>query len=89
MAKDPALRKKCPQENYQTPQGYVRDSGLLHHLLHLTEQEDILSHPSLGQSWESMVIEKCRFYVKPGQNGEGSLRPHISLFSLYLSYFLV
>jgi len=39
------------------PKGCIRDSGLLHHLLHLTEQEDILSHPSLGHSWESMVIE--------------------------------
>jgi hypothetical protein len=39
------------------PKGYLRDSGLLHHLLHLTKQEDILAHPSLGQSWEAMVIE--------------------------------
>ena len=39
------------------PKGYIRDSGLLHHLLHLKEQEDILSHPALGQSWESMVME--------------------------------
>jgi hypothetical protein len=39
------------------PKGYLRDSGLLHHLLHLTQQKDILAHPSLGQSWEAMVIE--------------------------------
>jgi predicted AAA+ superfamily ATPase len=49
--------KNAQKRIIKHPKGYIRDPGLLHHLLHLTEQEDILSHPSLGQSWESMVIE--------------------------------
>lgn len=39
------------------PKGYLRDSGLLHHLLHLYALNDVLSHPQMGHSWESMVIE--------------------------------
>jgi predicted AAA+ superfamily ATPase len=39
------------------PKGYLRDSGLLHYLLHLYTLNDVLSHPQMGHSWESMVIE--------------------------------
>jgi predicted AAA+ superfamily ATPase len=36
------------------PKVFMRDSGLLHALLNIS---DIKSHPSLGASWESFVIE--------------------------------
>jgi len=39
------------------PKGYLRDSGLLHYLLHLYTLNDVLAHPQMGHSWESMVIE--------------------------------
>lgn len=38
------------------PKGYLRDSGLLHDLLHLRDQIDLLAHPRMGQSWEHIVI---------------------------------
>ncbi len=42
----------------KSPKVYIRDSGLLHALLHLRYFEDINSNPSLGSSWEGFVIEQ-------------------------------
>jgi predicted AAA+ superfamily ATPase len=41
----------------RTPKVYVRDSGLLHALLDIHDQEDLLGHPVVGASWEGMLIE--------------------------------
>jgi predicted AAA+ superfamily ATPase len=41
----------------RSPKVYVRDSGLVHALLGLTDKEAVLGHPVLGGSWEGMVIE--------------------------------
>jgi len=40
------------------PKGFFRDSGILHHLLRLTEVDDLLLHPTAGTSFESFVIEE-------------------------------
>jgi hypothetical protein len=40
------------------PKGYLRDSGLLHHLLRIADLDMLLGHPSAGRSWEGMVIEE-------------------------------
>ena len=42
----------------KSPKVYVRDSGLLHHLLGLREVNDLLGHPAIGASWEGFVIEQ-------------------------------
>ncbi|MEK7361954.1 MAG: ATP-binding protein, partial [Pseudomonadota bacterium] len=36
---------------------YVRDSGLVHALLNITDKEALLAHPVIGKSWECFVIE--------------------------------
>lgn len=36
---------------------YIRDSGLLHSLLGITDMDSLLSHPIVGASWEGHVIE--------------------------------
>ncbi len=41
----------------RSPKVYVRDSGLVHALLGLTDKEALLAHPVAGTSWEGMVIE--------------------------------
>ncbi len=41
----------------RTPKVYVRDSGLLHALLGICNQEELLGHPVVGASWEGMLIE--------------------------------
>jgi predicted AAA+ superfamily ATPase len=41
----------------RSPKVYVRDSGLVHALLGLTDKEAVLGHPAAGPSWEGMAIE--------------------------------
>ncbi len=41
----------------KTPKIYIRDTGLLHHLLHLSTLQELESHPVCGMSWEGFVIE--------------------------------
>jgi uncharacterized protein len=41
----------------RTPKVYVRDTGLLHALLGIQSQEDLLGHPVVGPSWEGMLLE--------------------------------
>lgn len=41
----------------KSPKVYVRDSGLVHALLNISDKEMLLSHPVVGQSWECFVIE--------------------------------
>jgi predicted AAA+ superfamily ATPase len=40
------------------PKVYWRDSGLLHAQLNITSFDALLSHPSVGASWEGFVIEQ-------------------------------
>ncbi|HUO85335.1 MAG TPA: ATP-binding protein [Thermoanaerobaculia bacterium] len=42
----------------RAPKVYVRDSGLLHQLLGITNDRGLMSHPKLGASWEGFVIEQ-------------------------------
>jgi hypothetical protein len=37
---------------------YIRDTGILHSLLDLKTEAEILRHPSCGASWEGFVIEQ-------------------------------
>jgi predicted AAA+ superfamily ATPase len=41
----------------KSPKIYVRDSGLVHSLLSISNKEALLSHPIIGQSWEAFIIE--------------------------------
>jgi hypothetical protein len=41
----------------KSPKVYVRDSGLLHALLNIQTQEQLLGHPVVGASWEGLLIE--------------------------------
>jgi hypothetical protein len=36
---------------------YLRDTGLLHHLLNISSADDLDNHPVRGASWEGFVIE--------------------------------
>lgn len=41
----------------KSPKVFVRDSGLVHALLNISDKETLLAHPVIGQSWECFVIE--------------------------------
>ena len=49
----------------RTPKVYVRDSGLLHALLGIHNQEDLLGHPVVGSSWEGLLIENVLNALPP------------------------
>ena len=42
----------------KSPKVYVRDTGILHRLLGITGQKDLVEHPKVGASWEGFVIEQ-------------------------------
>ena len=42
----------------KAPKIYIRDTGLLHHLLGIGTQKDLLRHPKVGASWEGFIIEQ-------------------------------
>lgn len=41
----------------RSPRIYVRDSGLVHTLLRLDRESDVLGHPIAGASWEGHIVE--------------------------------
>jgi predicted AAA+ superfamily ATPase len=41
----------------KTPKVYIRDSGLVHALLGIRDEEELLGHPVAGASWEGVLIE--------------------------------
>jgi len=42
----------------KSPKIYLRDSGLLHTLLGITDYETLIGHPAAGSSWEGWVLEQ-------------------------------
>lgn len=50
--------KNTKKRLVKTPKVYVRDSGLLHALLHIENYNQLAGHPVLGMSWEGFVIEQ-------------------------------
>ena len=51
----------------RSPKIYFRDSGVLHQLLGIRSQTDLLSHPKCGASWEGYVIEELLTNVRPDE----------------------
>ncbi|MFN4233031.1 ATP-binding protein [Thermus sp.] len=41
----------------KSPKLYLRDSGLVHALLGITDWDTLLGHPGVGASWEGFVVE--------------------------------
>ena len=54
----PAFTRSALKRVVKSPRGYLRDSGLLHHLLRIGEPEVLRGHPQMGRSWEGMVVEQ-------------------------------
>jgi predicted AAA+ superfamily ATPase len=53
----------------KSPKVYVRDSGLLHALLHVGTVEALLSHMVVGASWEGFCIETLLACAPEGVTG--------------------
>ncbi len=51
----------------KAPKVYVRDSGLLHALLGIRTESDLLAHPKSGASWEGYAVEEVLNALEPDQ----------------------
>jgi predicted AAA+ superfamily ATPase len=51
----------------KSPKVYVRDSGLLHQLLGIRNQKELLAHPKSGASWEGYAIEEVLKLTEPDE----------------------
>ncbi|MGH8192473.1 MAG: ATP-binding protein [Rhodanobacteraceae bacterium] len=51
----------------RSPKIYLRDSGLLHQLLGIADERDLMTHPKLGASWEGFVIEEVLAATRPDE----------------------
>lgn len=51
----------------KTPKIYFRDSGLLHYLLGIRSEKELLLHPRSGASWEGFAIEETIKAVIPDE----------------------
>jgi len=51
----------------KAPKVYLRDSGLLHSLLNLTDRPGLLAHPRVGSSWEGFALEQILRLVRPAE----------------------
>jgi hypothetical protein len=52
----------------KAPKVYLRDTGLLHQLLGIRGERELLSHPRVGASWEWFVVEQVIRAVKPDEH---------------------
>jgi len=51
----------------KSPKVYIRDSGLLHVLLGIRTEKDLLAHPKSGASWEGYAVEQVLNELEPDQ----------------------
>jgi len=51
----------------KAPKVYLRDTGLLHHLLGIRSEKELLMHPKCGASWEGYVIEEVLHTLRPDE----------------------
>ncbi len=77
----PSFESSVTKSIVKMPKGIFRDSGLLHYLLNITSRDQMLQNPTVGQNFESFVIEeiikglhasmipKCDYYYYRTRNG--------------------
>ncbi len=49
----------------KSPKIYLRDSGVLHALLGLASEREVLAHPKVGVSWEGFAVEETIRVLRP------------------------
>ena len=61
----PPVHSNVGKRLVKSPKVYVRDSGLVHALLAIADQNALLGHPVVGGSWEGFVIENLLSVAPP------------------------
>lgn len=63
----PPWYENLSKRQVKSPKIYFRDCGLLHQLLGIRSQHELLSHPKCGASWEGLVLNHILTLSKPDQ----------------------
>jgi predicted AAA+ superfamily ATPase len=61
----PPWHANLAKRQVKSPKVYLRDTGLLHHLLGIGTHVDLLRHPKVGASWEGFAIEAVLRRLRP------------------------
>ena len=61
----PPFRTNMRKRLVKSPKVYVRDSGLVHALLGIADDNALAGHPVVGASWEGFVIENLLSVAPP------------------------
>ncbi len=54
----PSFERTVSKSIVKMPRGYLRDSGLLHHLVHVRRLEQLYTRPGTGAAFEGFMIEE-------------------------------
>ena len=60
----PPWLENLGKRQVKAPKVYLRDPGILHALLGLTDLSEVRGHPKLGASWEGFVLEQLLSLVE-------------------------
>ena len=63
----PPWFENLSKRQVKAPKVYVRDTGLLHALLGITNQCDLEHHPKVGASWEGYAVEEVLKALRPDE----------------------
>lgn len=61
----PPWHENLGKRQIKAPKIYVRDTGLLHSLLGIADERDLLGHPKHGASWEGFALEQVLESLRP------------------------
>jgi uncharacterized protein len=56
----PPYHANIAKRQVKSPKFYFRDTGIFHSLAQIRTRKELLSHPKIGASWESFVLETIR-----------------------------
>ena len=63
----PPWHANLGKRQVKTPKIYLRDTGILHYLLGIRTEQDLLLHPRSGASWEGYAIEETIKATQPDE----------------------
>ena len=61
----PPWHENIAKRQVKAPKVYLRDTGVLHQLLSIRTEGDLLAHPKCGASWEGYAIEETLKLIQP------------------------
>lgn len=63
----PPWHENLGKRQVKAPKIYLRDSGMLHQLLGVQSERELLAHPKCGASWEGYALEETLKATRPDE----------------------